>query len=95
MDKLKVEKEKDAKVKADLAALAIKVPLLKKKFELDLVLYNACANSASTKMKLFLDDKRKGVVDETFPADKIYNEVKEKFQTATSSYRDLEEAMVR
>ena len=92
--KFKEEQKKMAKLQSDLAAMANKEPSLRKKFEFDLVAYNACINSALAKLNRFTDEQKKANIDLDFPADRIYSEVKDKFQLIDSSYRDLNEAMI-
>ena len=60
-------KKKVAKIKADLDDMAIKVPALNGQFEFDLVEYNACTYSALAKLKSFLEDQKKDVIDTNFP----------------------------
>ena len=78
--KFKEEKEKAAKIKSDLAALVNKLPTLQKKFEFDLIAYEAYTKSALAKVNLFMEEKTKDAVNINFPADILFNEGKEKFQ---------------
>ena len=93
LNKYKDEKKKVAKLESEVAALTLKVPNLKKQFDFDLVGYHACVNSAVTKLKVFTDKLKTGVCDVAFPADKIYDEVKEIYQSIKKSFKDLSEAM--
>ena len=91
--KYKDNKKKMAKLESDVAALTLKVPTLRKKFNFDLTSYTACFNSAVAKLKTFVAELQKGVVNVAFPADKMYTEVKEKFNLVNESYKELDEAI--
>ena len=45
------------------------------------------------KLKTFVAELQKGVVNVAFPADKMYTEAKEKFNLVNISYKELDEAI--